>query len=234
MTGASEKKITPKAIIGFMGHLFLHPFVLFVNARTVDWPVAWILFGLFIPVVVGTRILVYKKNPDLIEERASYKDSGNVKSWDKILVPLAAFIFPVIIFFIAGQDKYFHWTNSIPLWAQIAAIIIAFLGLLISSWAMLENRFFSTMVRIQNDRGHTVCDSGPYKMTRHPGYTGGILYYLMTPLVLDSLWAFIPAGLATAFIIIRTAMEDKTLRLELAGYEEYTRKTRYRLLPGIW
>jgi protein-S-isoprenylcysteine O-methyltransferase Ste14 len=90
------------------------------------------------------------------------------------------------------------------------------------------------VVRIQEDRDHTVCDTGPYRLIRHPGYAGGILFYLITPIVLNAMWAFIPMGISVAAIVIRTALEDKALQNELEGYQEYTWKTRYRLVPGIW
>lgn len=234
MAEKTDKKITIRSIIGFIGYLLLSPIILFANAGTLNWPIAWIYFGLSIVFAAGTRILVFRKNPDLLEERARYRDSGNVKSWDTLIIPVAAIIGPVAIFVIAGQDRRLNWTSFFPPWAQYTSLGIAFLGMIVSSWAMLENRFFSAVVRIQTDRGHTVCDSGPYKAVRHPGYAGGILFYLMTPVILDSLWAFIPMIVAVAFTVFRTVMEDKTLKAELEGYEEYAMKTRYRLVPGIW
>jgi protein-S-isoprenylcysteine O-methyltransferase Ste14 len=108
------------------------------------------------------------------------------------------------------------------------------LGYVLSSWALLENRFFSGVVRIQKDRGHQVVSTGPYGFVRHPGYAGALLAYLVTPVLLDSTWAFIPAVLMAGVVILRTALEDRTLQEELPGYKDYARKTRYRLLPGIW
>ena len=99
---------------------------------------------------------------------------------------------------------------------------------------MVCNRFFGPLVRIQSDRGHTVVDSGPYRSVRHPGYTGAVLSQLTFPLVLGSSWALIPFGLSALFFILRTGLEDRTLRKELDGYEAYTRRVRFRLIPGIW
>ena len=80
-----------------------------------------------------------------------------------------------------------------------------------------------------------VISSGPYGIVRHPGYTATILgLVLVTPLLLGSWWAFIPAMLATLCLILHTALEDRTLQKELSGYEAYTRKVPYRLIPGLW
>ena len=99
---------------------------------------------------------------------------------------------------------------------------------------MASNRFFSSVVRIQKDRGHTVVTGGPYQFVRHPGYVGGILSALGTALLLGSWWAFVPTGLLVCVIVVRTALEDRTLQAELEGYRDYAGRVRYRLLPGIW
>ncbi len=108
------------------------------------------------------------------------------------------------------------------------------LGFAIFSWAMASNAFFSTVVRVLADRGHTVCSTGPYRFVRHPGYVGAIAQSFSAPLLLGSLWALIPAGLAALFLIVRTALEDRTLHAELDGYRGYAARVRYRLLPGVW
>jgi protein-S-isoprenylcysteine O-methyltransferase Ste14 len=102
------------------------------------------------------------------------------------------------------------------------------------TWSMAANAFFAQTVRIQEDRGHTVATGGPYRYVRHPGYVGGILFQVATPLILGSVWALIPAGLTVCLTIIRTALEDRTLLEELDGYKEYAGRVRYRLLPGVW
>ena len=101
-------------------------------------------------------------------------------------------------------------------------------------WALVENRFFSSVVRIQTDRGHVVCDSGPYRIVRHPGYAGNMLALLGIVLALSSLWTLIPAAAALVIAVIRTTLEDRTLQEELPGYKEYARRVRYRWFPGIY
>jgi protein-S-isoprenylcysteine O-methyltransferase Ste14 len=98
----------------------------------------------------------------------------------------------------------------------------------------MVNKFFSAVIRIQEDRGHSVVSSGPYRYVRHPGYTGVILYMVSTAIVLESLWALIPAGLILIVTIVRTVLEDRTLRAELDGYSDYAGRVHYRLIPLVW
>jgi protein-S-isoprenylcysteine O-methyltransferase Ste14 len=122
----------------------------------------------------------------------------------------------------------------VSLTTNLIALTGIVLGYGFSSWALIENRFFSGTVRIQTERGHHVVSTGPYRIVRHPGYTGGLFGYFLIPLLLDSLWAWIPTILLGIIMVIRTALEDKTLLDELPGYREFAQKTKYRLLPGIW
>lgn len=116
----------------------------------------------------------------------------------------------------------------------VQLLIVMVLGYAFSTWALIENKFFSGVVRIQKDRGHHVISTGPYRIIRHPGYAGALWIYLATPIFMDSLWAFIPTILLVGVTIIRTSLEDRTLQNELPGYKEFTDQTRYRLFPGIW
>jgi len=236
MTDRSGKDnpITVRAVIGFIAYQLLNPVILFVCAGTAKWGIAWVYFGVSIFGMIASRVIAHRKNPDLLAERAHYRESKNVKPWDKVLVPIAALYGPVFALIVAGLDRRFGWSEVIPLWGQVLALLVGVLGFMLASWAMVENRFFSALVRIQKDRDHTVCDTGPYRWVRHPGYAGGILFYLVTPIVLNSMWAFIPMSVSIIATVIRTALEDKTLQSELSGYQEYTRETPYRLVPGIW
>jgi protein-S-isoprenylcysteine O-methyltransferase Ste14 len=117
---------------------------------------------------------------------------------------------------------------------QLIALVVLVLGYALVSWAMASNRFFSGMLRIQTDGGHTVETKGPYQFVRHPGYTGMTTFTLATPVLLGSWWALIPALVNLGLFVLRTALEDRTLQSELPGYEEYARQVRYRLLPKVW
>lgn len=230
----TNRKIPIRAIFGFAIYLFLNPLILFLSAGTVKWGMGWAYFCIAILSAVVSRVLANRVNPGLLEERGRYQESEDVKPWDKVLVPIVALYGPMVSFIVAGLDWRYGWTSLFPTWSQVIALLFGVLSVSLSTWAFVSNPFFSAVVRIQEDRGHTVCSSGPYRYIRHPGYAGGILWYLITPVVLDSLWMVIPIGISAVLTIVRTALEDRALREELPGYQAYAQETRYRLLPGVW
>jgi protein-S-isoprenylcysteine O-methyltransferase Ste14 len=135
---------------------------------------------------------------------------------------------------LAGFDIRYGWTSGLPLWAEIAGMIPALAGYGLVVWATGSNAYFSQIVRIQTERGHTVATGGPYQFVRHPAYIGMICVELGTSVMLGSWLALIPGGVSAVLSILRTALEDRTLLTELAGYKEFAEKTRYRLIPGVW
>jgi protein-S-isoprenylcysteine O-methyltransferase Ste14 len=127
------------------------------------------------------------------------------------------------------------WSPQLPLALQIIGLAVAIAGYnFLLVWAMVSNAYFVATVRIQTDRRHAVASNGPYRYIRHPGYLGAILLHWGVPFILNSLWAIIPAVMITLVLIVRTILEDKTLRAELPGYKEYTERVRYKLVPGVW
>jgi len=140
--------------------------------------------------------------------------------------------FPLVI--VAGLDHRYGWSPEFPLWLIIFGFILISLGYAFATWALAENRFFFSVVCIRTDRGHVVCDSGPYRFVRHPGYAGNIPPLLGIVLALGSVWTLIPAAVALIIAVIRTALEDQTLQEELPGYRDYAQRVRYRLMPGIY
>ena len=202
---------------------------LFISSRRLDWVMGWVYVGVCVAsTVVGALILP----PELQAERAQVKEG--FKGWDIPLVIFMARVGPLIVLIVAGLDVGARGTTQIPLALQIAGVVLAVLGFALTTWAMMVNKFFSSVVRIQKDRGHTVVTGGPYQAMRHPGYVGAIAFNLATPLILGSLWAFVPTALVVGVTIVRTALEDRTLQEELDGYKEYAQQVRYRLLPGVW
>jgi protein-S-isoprenylcysteine O-methyltransferase Ste14 len=216
-----------------MVYLFV-PLVLLVCGGDFGWWQAWVYSLLIIAAGVGGRILGERRHPGLTAERQSGESIQGAKAWDKALSPLMALSisFPLVI--VAGLDHRFGWSPVFPLWLILLGFFLIALGYTFATWAFMENRFFSSVVRIQTDRGHVVCDSGPYRIVRHPGYAGNILPLPGIVLALSSLWTIIPAAVALVIAVIRTALEDQTLHDELPGYQEYARGVRYRLFPGIY
>jgi protein-S-isoprenylcysteine O-methyltransferase Ste14 len=140
----------------------------------------------------------------------------------------------LVRYIVAGLDQRYDWTLGFPGAAQVTALIVCILGYALVVWATASNPFFSQIVRIQSERGHVVVTGGPYHYARHPAYAGAIVYELAVPILLASWWASIASGLSVILLILRTALEDRTLQAELTGYVDYTRQVRYRLAPGIW
>ncbi len=212
----------------------LIPLILLVCAWDLGWWQAWAFSLLAVVAGVVGRAWAERRHPGLLAERSSSTTALGVKPWDKVLAPLMAISisFPLII--VAGLDHRFKWSPLFPPWLNILGLVLIAGGYTFASWALAENRFFSGMVRIQTDRGHVVCDTGPYRIMRHPGYAGNILPLAGIVLCLGSLWAIIPAAVALIIVVTRTALEDRTLQDELPGYREYARRVRYRLIPGIY
>lgn len=209
------------------------PFIPLIISGDWGWWQGWVYVVVTILSFVVSRLIVRRVHPDLIQERARFMDAKDTKPWDKVLAPMLA-LGSIVIAIVAGLDHLYGWSAAFPVWANVAALIVIVFGYTFSSWALIVNRFFSGTVRIQTERGHHVVTDGPYRFVRHPGYAGALLGFVLIPLLLDSLWALLPAGLLVAVVVIRTALEDKTLQAELPGYAEYAQKTRYRLIPGVW
>jgi len=213
-----------------MGVLFVAA-ILFISAGRLDWVMGWALVGIYAVWVTANAVILIPRSPELLAERASRQKSA--KTWDTVILSIMG-LATMAKYILAGLDVRFGWTGHIPLSLQMAALVIAALGYALGTWAMAANAFFSMVVRIQEDRGHSVTTGGPYRWVRHPGYVGTTVFELVTPILLGSLWALIPGVLVALLTVVRTGLEDRTLHEELDGYREYADRVRYRLLPGIW
>jgi len=212
----------------------LIPLILLICGGDLGWWQAWLYSLLILAAGIGGRIWAEQRHPGLLAERQNIENFQNAKPWDKVLAPLMAVsvAFPAVI--VAGLDHRYNWSPEFPLWLIVIGFILISLGYAFAAWALAENRFFSSVVRIQTNRGHEVCDSGPYRFVRHPGYAGNIFSQFGIVLALGSAWTLIPAAVASIITVIRTILEDQTLQEELSGYRDYARRVRYRLIPGIY
>jgi len=198
------------------------------------WWQAWLYSLLVLSAGIGGRVWAERRHPGLMADRQNIDNVQNAKSWDKVIAPLMAVSLSFFLVIVAGLDHRYNWSSEYSLGLNSIGFILILLGYAFASWALAENRFFFSMVQIQTDRGHVVCDSGPYRFVRHPGYAGNIPPLLGIVLALDSAWTLVPATAALIIMVIRTALEDKTLLEELPGYSEYARRVRYRLIPGVY
>ena len=206
--------------------------ILFWPAGRLDWWMGWGVTAVYALWVAANAIILIPRSPELLVERASRNLKG-VKSWDNVLLGIIG-VLTIAKYVVAGLDVRYDWSAPFASSVQITALILAALGYAIGTWSMAANAFFSTVVRIQDDRGHQVCTTGPYRFVRHPGYIGSVIFELAVPIALGSWWAFIAGSLIAIITVIRTGMEDKTLQNELDGYQAYAQNVRYRLIPGVW
>lgn len=230
---AQTKVLTPRVLVRMFVVVFLFPFLPMLISGDWTWWEAWAYALLSILGFILSRALAARRHPDILEERARSMEMQDAKSWDRILAPTLA-LGSLLILVVAGLDHRFRWTDPFSLGTRVTGLIVIVFGYWLGSWALMENRFFSGVVRIQKDRGHRVVSTGPYRFVRHPGYAGALWVYLFTPILLDSAWALVPALLLICILVLRTALEDGTLQEELPGYKEFSQRTRYRLIPGIW
>lgn len=204
---------------------------LFGCAGRVDWWQAWAALGVMAAWTVATAVVIVRGAPDLLRERLGPRKGA--KPWDVAimggmgLAQLARYV-------VAGLDQRFGWTGSLPLAAQVVALALCAAGYALVAWATASNAFFSQVVRVQSERGHSVVTGGPYRAVRHPGYVGAIVFELASPVLLASWGAFLPSGLCVGLLVLRTALKDRTLQAELNGYADYARQVKHRLVPGLW
>lgn len=214
----------------FAGTLFFFS-IIFLSAGTINYYQAWTY------VAIGTIMFIFGNtllSPDsaLISERS--KPGEGTKKWDRIIL-LVSLLLTISMYVVAGLDSgRHHWSPEFGPVLFAAGLVLTAAGQLLFLIAQKQNRFFSSTVRIQTDRGHEVCDHGLYSFVRHPAYMGSVIQALGFPLLLGSLFSIIPVSLLVASQVVRTFMEDNTLKNELKGYAEYAEKTKYRLIPLIW
>ena len=205
--------------------------VIFIAAGKINYPPGIIYTGIGILMMI-LSFTVFRLDDELLQERA--KPAENTQKWDKTILGLSSLAI-LAIYIIGGLDSgRFGWSHGFPDYSMIFGGILTAVGQLIFLIAQKQNSFFSSTVRIQNERGHNVCQSGLYRIVRHPAYAGSIIQTAGFPLLFRSVWVVIPCLLLIVLFIIRTQLEDKFLSSELNGYQVYSEKTRFKLLPFIW
>ena len=230
----TDEKARPRHWIGVILTYLLMALVLLICGGDLGWWQGWLYAIWLVGVGIVSRVIAEKRHPGIMAERGKLGRDQNVKPWDKILAPLMAVSITFPLFVVAGLDHRFGWSPEFPAWLVTIGFVLILCGYSFATWAIAENRFFSVMMRIQVERGHRVCDTGPYKIVRHPGYAGNLLPLPGVAMALSSIWTLIPAIAALVIIVIRTRLEDQALQEELPGYKEYAGRVGYRLIPGIY
>ena len=210
---------------------FIFFLILFISAGKIDYwqGLVYVILGL----IMGTlNYTLLRPDADLLSERS--KPGAGTRNWDKKILGLS-FLATISMFVTAGLDSgRYHWSPDFHWSLSVIGILFTASGQFLFLLAQKQNKFFSSTVRIQTDRDHTVCDTGLYKIVRHPAYLGSIIQSIGFPLLFGSLWSILPVGLLIILHVLRTYLEDKTLMNELKDYPEYSLNTHYKIIPYIW
>jgi protein-S-isoprenylcysteine O-methyltransferase Ste14 len=184
--------------------------------------------------LVGTTLNHLFMPADSALTATRIEETAAGESWDRRLLALY-FVLSIVTFAVAGMDAgRFGWSGALPLWVTILGAVVLLAGQVLFALAKRENAFFSATVRIQSERDHAVCTTGPYRFVRHPGYLGMLMTSLAFPLVVGSYWAYVPTALGVAVLAVRTHLEDSLLARQLPGYSEYASTTKWRVVPGVF
>ncbi|MGA8193396.1 MAG: isoprenylcysteine carboxylmethyltransferase family protein [Acetobacteraceae bacterium] len=222
----TEDRIPRSAMPSIAVMLVVCAAVLFGTAGRMDVIEFWCWLVELAAICVATVLII---EPDLVRERM--RPAGKSPSpgyW------LSTLLFLVILA-IAGLDRgRLHWSDGVPVWLRATALLLFALGWVPVIWAMRVNRFFSSAVRIQPDRGQRVISGGPYRFVRHPGYTAALVVILANGIALGSWLAAAIGWVGVPILLWRTIKEDRMLSAELPGYADYAARVPWRLLPGIW
>lgn len=219
-----------RSLLKLVGFVLFLAVMLFIPAGDIGWLNGWLFIGVFVLLTIPSIVYLSRVNPDIFVARSKIHEGS--KGWDLVLVScllLAMFaIFP-----LAALDARFHW-SAVSVWLIAVGYVLTVAGYAGSTWVLGANKFAEPTVRIQKDRGQTVISTGPYAIVRHPMYLSTFFLLYGFPLALGSYWAMIPSVVATIVLVVRTAIEDRTLHAELEGHKEYASRVRYRLVPGVW
>jgi protein-S-isoprenylcysteine O-methyltransferase Ste14 len=205
--------------------------LVFLPAGTIDWSPGWIFIGVLVAAFGLSALVLARVNPVIYRARSRFQPG--TETWDLILL---AVMLPAMVAEIplATLDAGRMGWSNVPLWVALIGYVLLIGGIAVTTWAQAVNPFFEPGVRIQSERAQRVITSGPYRWIRHPGYAAAMAIFTGIPLALASWWGLLPAVLAAALLVVRTSWEDRLLQVELSGYADYARQTRYRLLPGLW
>jgi len=213
------------SIAAFAGLLGL---ILFGSAGRIDLPFFMAYIGILLVLMLSA---LFVPDSDLMKERRKPGPGGKDLGLRRNVILLALFHW-----ILAGVDVgRRHWSDSVPSWLQVAALAGIVLALSLSAWAVRTNRFFSSVARIQRDRGHHLITGGPYQYIRHPGYAAAIAWLVLSGVALGSWLSVLPAAFVGSFLFLRRLrVEESLLFAELEGYREYAQRVPFRLIPGIW
>jgi protein-S-isoprenylcysteine O-methyltransferase Ste14 len=207
--------------------------LLFLAAGTLNWPAAWIFLAVMVAFSLVGGLALGRHDPALLRERLSLPLQRDQPLADKVLLVIILLVIFGSLVLMALDAVRFGW-SAVPSWLQAVGALILLIGIWICDRTMRENSFAAPVVKIQRDRGQTVITTGPYAHVRHPMYSGALLYFVGTSLLLGSWWGLVAVLVLAALLAMRIVIEEEALRAGLQGYGDYAARVRYRLVPLIW
>ena len=234
MTTHVERPPAAQFVGGFIVTALMFPLIILGAGGNWRWVEGWLFALWFDVMVLANMAYLYFKDPALLAERRKRPGSDNQKGWDAVMLSgiyVVALAWLVIVPLDAAR---FHWSPAFPIWLKVAGGLMLPPALYLIQRATMENTYLSTLVRIQDDRGHQVVSTGVYGFVRHPLYLGCLLMMLGAPLLVGSVAGLMISALAAGGLVARILGEEQMLQTELKGYAQYERKVRYRLIPYVW
>ena len=222
-----------KALLVMVADFLIIIGLLFIPAGTVSWLAGWVYIALLCGVTLLVVPMLARNDPELLKERMSFPIQRNQPLWDKVFLPVFLLLFVAWLILMPLDAVRFGWSD-VPVWLQV----LGALGIMLSfyGWYLTyrENAYLYPVVKIQEERGQRVVTTGPYRYVRHPMYACSLLFFPSTALLLGSWLGLLFSLVLIAMIILRTALEDRSLRSGLTGYAQYAETVKYRLIPRVW
>ena len=229
----NRKALLGKALLEVFGEFAVFAALLFVCAGTLLWPAGWAFMALFFGFALAIILWLARKEPELLAERMSSPMQSGQPLWDKVFVVAVMVLFVAWLILMPLDAVRFGW-SEVPGWLQILGALGVVLSFYIMFLTFRENAFLAVVVKVQEERGQSVVSTGPYRYIRHPMYASTFLFFPGSALLLGSWWGLLLCVALLGLLVWRIPLEERMLENGLAGYDEYARKVRYRLIPRVW
>jgi protein-S-isoprenylcysteine O-methyltransferase Ste14 len=229
----NRKALLAKALLEVVAEFAVFAALLFVSAGTLLWPAGWAFMALFFGFALAIVLWLAREDPDLLAERMSLPIQRGQPLWDKVFVAAVALLFLAWLIVMPLDAVRFGW-SEVPDWLQLLGALGVVLSFYIMFLTFRENAYLALVVKLQEERGQSVVSTGPYRYVRHPMYASMFVFFPAVALLLGSWWGLLPCAVLLSLLVWRIPLEERMLENGLAGYEEYERNVRYRLIPHVW